>query len=59
MVERNRDLETEREELLAHIESLIPAEIKQRIDEAVSIAAKPPQVVIKTSNSGAFDADSE
>lgn len=55
----SRDLESEREEFLAVMNSLVSPELKRRIDEAISVSVRSPQIKVTTSNRGAFDADTE
>lgn len=57
---KNRDLESEREELVRTINNLIPKELKEDIDFVVSCL--PPdqqQILIKFSNSGSSNADTQ
>jgi hypothetical protein len=55
--DQERDLEAERQELLAQMDAAIHPDLKRRIEQVVSIAAKAPQVEIATSHSGAADAE--
>lgn len=57
--DENRDLVAERTQLLAKLRELVPADLQQKINQAVSIAAQAPEVVLKTSNSGAANADTQ
>jgi hypothetical protein len=46
-------------QLLAKLRELVPADLQQKIDQAVSTAAEAREVVLKTSHSGAANADAE
>ena len=53
------DLESQREKLLAKLKELVSPHLQNRIAEAISIAAQLREVAVKTSHSGAADADAE
>ncbi len=55
--DQERDLEAERQELLAQMDAAIAPDLKERIEQVVSIAANAPQVEVTTSYSEAADAD--
>jgi len=55
--DQEHDLEAEHKELLAQMDAAIPTDLKRRIEQVVSIAAKAPQIEVTTSHSGAADAD--
>ncbi len=55
----NRDLEAERAEFLDRLRSLIPDDLRRRIEEAVSAVSQSKEVLVKTSHSGAANADFE
>lgn len=59
MAEENRDLEAERSVLLDRLLFLVSEPLRVQIEQAVQATSSLPQIVIKVSHSGAFDANKE
>ena len=55
----DRDLDSERIQLLAKLRELVPPELQDRIREVASAAPQVREFYVKTSHSGAADADPE
>lgn len=54
-----RDLEAEHKALLSQLQSLVPKQLRDQIEQAVLLTSSSPQMTVKVSHLGAFDADEE